>query len=466
MEDIAAPHEQPSKAHEELVKKWGSPQFLTALVVCHTIFLRKTLEEFFPGPSTGLIVFLSIVAVVNFFIKVVSFRHIRDAPRAKVSSEWPDALKDKTLSIIFPAYNEGDTIDSIVRSALASSSNKNIEVIVVNDRSKDNTWEVLKHIDDDLKDPRYRPIQGKDRGKVAWKGKNWSVAQGYEAAKGDYLLFCDADVTLKPQAIETMLTTLVDLEPGVGWISFVPKTTFSCLSEYIFNWPGTMIAQALIPRSVNTGKKTYAFGQCNLFERKTYERLGGHRGIGHFVAESHALATKAQEMSIPMRCYLAFEHVELVWYFSFNECWNGQLKSIRGRLLKPLPVINRALPRSLVAAAMSIFVVWQTLPWLLLLLQVAKVINGLSGWGWPDSLLTLACGASVLSSYLNRLLGFVYLGYDMCFWWISPWASSWMLMLMAIRACRPDAGGRWGDGEVPEGFSLPKDVPPSNTNTS
>ena len=60
-------------------------------------------------------------------------------------------------------------------------------------------------------------------------GKNWAVTQGAEVAKGDYLLFADSDVTLYPGAVDDFVASMT--KANVGWVSFLPKTTFSCFAE-------------------------------------------------------------------------------------------------------------------------------------------------------------------------------------------------------------------------------------------
>ena len=133
----------------------------------------------------------------------------------------------------------------------------------------------------------------------------------------------------------------------------------------MFNWPGTCIAQGLIPAKVtnafsylymlcayqvtpvhaspiasqfvssilqvNKGK-VYAFGQCNLFTREMYDELGGHREIGHLVAESHALASMAVEKKLAFRCQCAFKQASMYWYNDFWECWKV---SVTHSLLPP-----------------------------------------------------------------------------------------------------------------------------------
>ena len=185
-------------------------------------------------------------------------------------------------------------------------------------------------------------------------------------------------------------------------------------------------------------------------------RSAGHRAVGHLVAESHALAALAKNAGLQMKCACAFEHTELEWYHDFWEAWKGQLKSIRGRMGKVIPILGRPMPRPIVAFAATAFVHWQLLPWGLFLMQISKFINGLGSFDHEaDAYLLFACAGSIACSYLNRLMGRVLLGYESRYWWMAPVTSSVLMACMAVRACRPDSSGRWADGTTPEGFKLP-----------
>lgn len=437
-----------------------------ALVITHALIMRLILDEYAPSPTIRFAYFMVGLALFNIVVKVLGFLPVAFAPHTPKAAKG-EGLKDgKVLSVIFPAYGEGDSIAQIVESALDSTDNPEVEFIVVDDRSKDNTWAELQRVKEERKDPRFIPVAGKERGKVYWKGKNWAVTQGAEVAKGDYLLFADSDVTLYPGAVDDFVASMT--KANVGWVSFLPKTTFSCFAEYMFNWPGTCIAQGLIPAKVNNGK-VYAFGQCNLFTREMYEELGGHREIGHLVAESHALAAIAVEKKIAFRCQCAFKQASMYWYNDFWECWKGQLKSVRGRMGKNLPVVNRPIPRPIVATVMSFYMSVQLIPWFIFLMGSAKLlityvkayyaVTDVGGaFGYLDQM--ALCGATVCvgCSFLNRLIGKVFLGYDMHYWYLAPITSTVLVACMAVRACRPDNAGRWNDGGMPEGYVQPKDV--------
>jgi len=90
------------------------------------------------------------------------------------------------LSVIIPAYNEGDKIFNTIKTILDFFPSKNIEVIVVDDGSVDNTFEqVCKIKDQNIKIIRnYRNY-----------GKGYSVKRGVLHSCGDLVLVTDADLS-------------------------------------------------------------------------------------------------------------------------------------------------------------------------------------------------------------------------------------------------------------------------------
>ena len=100
------------------------------------------------------------------------------------------------LSIIIPCYNESKDIAKnveTVKDYLKEHSIDN-EIILVNDGSKDNTKEVIESIPDVL-------ALSYDKN----RGKGGAVKYGIEHAKGDYVLFMDADLSTDISAIEQVI---------------------------------------------------------------------------------------------------------------------------------------------------------------------------------------------------------------------------------------------------------------------
>jgi glycosyltransferase involved in cell wall biosynthesis len=108
-----------------------------------------------------------------------------------------DRTSDK-VSIIIPTYNRAAYINESVMSALYQT-HKDIEVIVVDDGSTDNTREIISLINDQ----RIKYIH------IEHKGLQSAVRnKGIQCSTGNYISFLDSDDLLAPEAIATLLREL------------------------------------------------------------------------------------------------------------------------------------------------------------------------------------------------------------------------------------------------------------------
>ena len=102
-----------------------------------------------------------------------------------------------TVSVIIPAYNAARTILRCVNSVLEQSF-KDVECIVIDDGSSDNTAEILGGIGDE----RLRYIY-KENG-----GVSSSRNRGLDEAKGEYVTFVDSDDYIEPDMYEVLFRNL------------------------------------------------------------------------------------------------------------------------------------------------------------------------------------------------------------------------------------------------------------------
>ena len=114
--------------------------------------------------------------------------------------------KNDLVSVIIPAYNQRSMIETVI-DAIYDSTYKNIEVIAVNDGSKDGTKEIL----DELvkKHPTLKVIHKKN------EGKRKAVAAGFYASKGSFVVLIDSDSVVDPRAIKEFMKAF-DANPKVG----------------------------------------------------------------------------------------------------------------------------------------------------------------------------------------------------------------------------------------------------------
>jgi len=105
------------------------------------------------------------------------------------------------LSILMPVYNEQDRVSEAIKQALAVTYPCEIELIVINDGSKDATGEILSRVDDErvrvFTHPRNR-------------GKGAAIRTGVNQAAGDYMVILDADLEYDPEDIPKLLEPVLD----------------------------------------------------------------------------------------------------------------------------------------------------------------------------------------------------------------------------------------------------------------
>lgn len=124
------------------------------------------------------------------------------------------------LSILMPVYNEERTLASAVQRVLAVDYGVDVELIICDDGSRDGSARVL----DGLKDPR---IVRRDH--PANRGKGAAIRTAAQAATGDYVIMCDADLEYAPEEIPALLVPVLKGEARVvyGTRTFGSHTAFS-----------------------------------------------------------------------------------------------------------------------------------------------------------------------------------------------------------------------------------------------
>jgi dolichol-phosphate hexosyltransferase len=125
------------------------------------------------------------------------------------------------LSILMPVYNEEERIGDALKQALSVDYPCEIELVVVDDGSRDGTAEVLGRVDD----ARLRAITHQRN-----SGKGAAIRTAVDAAEGDYMVILDADLEYDPQDIPRLLDPVLDGRATVVY----GNRTFGSHSAYSF----------------------------------------------------------------------------------------------------------------------------------------------------------------------------------------------------------------------------------------
>lgn len=120
-------------------------------------------------------------------------------------------MNEESVSIIIPAYNVGEYLEECVRSLLCQTYT-NYEVLIIDDGSTDNTYDIGKHLT--VESEKVKLIHQENQGV--------SIARnvGIQKANGEFFIFVDADDIVAPQYIETLVECVKKTDMGmVGFTS-------------------------------------------------------------------------------------------------------------------------------------------------------------------------------------------------------------------------------------------------------
>lgn len=230
---------------------------------------------------------------------IVLIRNIFDFKKIELIQE-PHPHRPK-VSLCIPVRNEEVVIRQCLESALNQDYN-NLEVIVLNDKSTDNTNHILEDIRTGFYDKNLKIIQGLDR-PDGWLGKNWACQQLGQTAGGDFILFIDADTWMKSNFISSLMSIVTDskLDAITVWphqklVGFwekvvIPQLYFAIHTllpvKYSSHDPGW------VPKFLRPQIRKYfaaACGQCFGISRQVYLDFGGHSAVKGKVVEDVELA--------------------------------------------------------------------------------------------------------------------------------------------------------------------------------
>jgi glycosyltransferase involved in cell wall biosynthesis len=238
------------------------------------------------------------------------------------------------VSVILPARNEERYIARCLDSLLAQDYS-NFEVIAINDSSTDKTGEIMKAYA--ARDPRvvYVDAPAKPEG---WAGKNWACHQAYLRAKGEVLLFTDADTEHSKSAMSLAVGQLVS--QNLDALTAVPKLICNDFwTRITLPSLATFLHTRFSPLRVNdpNTKTGYFFGSFFAITRDTYEAVGTHEGVRQELVEDGALGGKVKEEKFRLKMVRGERQIEAVWARDLPTLWHG----LR-RLMIPLYYQNKS----------------------------------------------------------------------------------------------------------------------------
>ena len=338
--------------------------------------------------AVGFFVLVSLALVI---IAGVAVLNTLCFPRLRVGGRPDPKLEGGIVSVLVPARNEAGQIGSTVEHLLAQEG-VDFEVLVLDDHSSDGTGKAAQEAG--RGDARLRVIAGKAL-PPGWGGKNWACHQLAGEARGAWLVFTDADVRWSPGALRALIgwgersradmLTVWPTQETRTWgerlvVPLMALTVWGYLPVLAVHW---------IPWPVFSA----ANGQCLVFRRGAYERVGGHQAARGAIVEDMALAWKIKASGGRLRMADGAGMIACRMYRGWQEVRDGFAKNILA-----------GHGNSLFWLACSTVFHWAVFvaPWLWLGLGWIEHSwpGGLAtGWPlWPLALVVLSVGSRALSA--------------------------------------------------------------------
>jgi 4,4'-diaponeurosporenoate glycosyltransferase len=197
-----------------------------------------------------------------------------------------------SVSVIIPARNEEKSLPGLLAS-LRDQGYQPAEIIVAVSPSEDKTLEIAGN-----HNVRVLKLEATPEG---WIGKSWACYQSALLAKGDILVFLDADTSLEKDGLQKVMDESLE-KPGV--ISVQPYHTTKKLYEQLSAFFNIIEMGAMGTFTVfgDSIKPLGLFGPCIVIKREDYLKSGGHGIVRNEIAEDLTLGHSLKKQNTPLYC--------------------------------------------------------------------------------------------------------------------------------------------------------------------
>lgn len=232
---------------------------------------------------------------------------------------------EPSIAIIIAVRNE----EYALREALTSVCNlnySNYKVVVINDRSTDDTGKILSELQTKYDNLQVINIETLPPG---WLGKNHALYTGSQLTNEEYILFTDADVVFKKDVLTRAMSYC--LKDRLDHLAVLPGIIARCptLNSVLLTFVIILTAfQRPWAAKLKTSKTSMGVGAFNLVKREVYNRAGTHKAIAMRPDDDLRLAAILKTAGGSADVLYGMEEIKLEWYASVKQFVNGLMKNI------------------------------------------------------------------------------------------------------------------------------------------
>ena len=246
----------------------------------------------------------------------------------RLSSRPPRIRRGRMVSVLIPARDEEENIYACIDSLLIQSY-RNYEIVALDDQSHDGTWNIIEGFARRFPD-RVRAIRGEPLPASGWSGKTHAMQQLARHARGEYLMFTDADT--------------VHGRDSISWaVTNIEAHRADCISGYVFQELATLGELFIVPTiyimsamvlplwligATRIPGLSFAIGQLIVFRRRAFEAIGGYASVRGQISDDVAIARELKRAGFRQEFLDMRRHVRCRMYSGYRASFNGIAKNI------------------------------------------------------------------------------------------------------------------------------------------
>lgn len=233
------------------------------------------------------------------------------------------------ISVIIPSRNEERFIEHSARHALSSQYSQ-LELILVDDRSRDRTSEVMEHLAKE--DSRIRVTSVREL-PAGWTGKAHALWHGSRLSSGDILVFTDADSVLSSSTLSLTLDYLISND--LAMLSLAPGFVIRGFIEDVMHPYLAMGLLFFYPlKDVNDIDKpdALASGCYIMITKQAYEAIGGWAAFRDEITEDIAMSKAVKAHGLKLATLRGDDLVQTKPFESLSELFHFWKRSYYGGL--------------------------------------------------------------------------------------------------------------------------------------
>jgi hypothetical protein len=224
------------------------------------------------------------------------------------------------ISVLIPARDEAERIGACLEG-LALQSYRNFDLVVADDHSADATAAIVQSYAARL--PSLELLTGAAL-PAGWAGKCWACWQAAGSARGEWLLFLDADVMPRPELLAALIARAE--ARSLDLLTLMPLQRLGSLAERVVMPAFFALLYSLYPLDqVGDPRSPVAFanGPCLLIRRRVYDAIGGHEAVRASILEDTELGRCAKAAGYRLEAAAAPDLIEARMYSGWRSLAEG-----------------------------------------------------------------------------------------------------------------------------------------------